>query len=263
MTRPRAWLVAGGLAVVRHPGAAPRVGPGVAVAGVYPSGDVVPERLLRISIRFSRPPRPAVRGAVALRTVDGGALGATRLADALLPDALWSPDGTMLTLLFRPGRVKTGLRSHDERGWALVPGETVALSVGGHDVKRWRVAPGGCGPLNPAAWQVGAPRARTRDPLVVRLGAPVDVHAAAMIAVADERGARLAGRSLLADGERTWQLTPARPWRAGAYALRIHPRVETPCGDEVGDPFEHSATTATPHDPAPARPFVVREARPR
>ena len=263
---PWAWLLAGALGRVREAGPVTRgVGARTPVRGVYPSGAVIPERLLRISIRFARPPGGSVRDVVTLHTPDGGPLGAARLTDALLPDALWSPDGTLLTLLFRPGRVKTGLRSHDQRGWALVPGETVTLAVAGHVVKRWRVATGGCGPLDPGAWVLlRAPRARTREPLLVRLAAPVDIHATDLIAIADARGARLAGRAHLTDGERTWRFSPGGAWQPGAYVLRVHPRAETPCGDEAGEAFEHLATDAAgataPNDRLLARPFAVRAA---
>ncbi len=257
---PWAWLLAGALVGQAAPPASAALSR-TAVRGVYPSGDVVPERLLRISIRFARPPAASVRDAVALHTSDGDATGEARLSDALLPDALWSPDGTLLTLLFRPGRVKTGLQSHEQRGWALVPGETVTLAVAGRVVKRWRVASGGCAPLDPGAWELRAPRAHAREPLLVRLSAPIDVHAADLIAVADARGARLAGRARLADGERTWQFSPEGAWRPGAYVLRVHPRAETPCGDEAGEAFEHAAGTTATEDRPLARAFVVTAAR--
>ena len=212
-----------------------------AVVAVYPSGATVPERLLRVSVRFASAPPPGVRAAVVLHDDAGRAV-----PDALLPDALWSPDGRLLTLLFRPGRVKTGLRAHDQAGFALVPGHVVALAVGGTIVKRWRVVAGGCAPLDPATWRVRPPDAGTRAPLVVRVPGALDVHATALLAVADQAGGRVAGRAQLRDGERTWTFTPGTAWRRGAYTVRVHPRAETPCGDEPGDAFEHPAGSAPP-----------------
>lgn len=225
-----------------------------AVVAVYPSGDAVPERLLRVSVRFAHAPPARVRDAVVLQD-DAGRV----VPDALLPDALWSPDGTLLTLLIRPGRVKTGLLAHDRAGFALVPGRVVALAVRGTVVKRWRVVAGGCAPLAPAVWRVHPPDAGTRALLVVRLPGALDVHAAALLAVADASGHRVAGRARLTDGERTWTFAPGRAWRGGAYTLRVHPRAETPCGDEPGDAFEHPAGAARAPAPA-ARAFVVAAA---
>ncbi|MGR5147958.1 hypothetical protein ACQKP8_15595 [Photobacterium alginatilyticum] len=43
--------------------------------------------------------------------------------------ALWSTDSSRLTLLFDPGRVKTGLVAHNAMGRALIPGEDYQLVI--------------------------------------------------------------------------------------------------------------------------------------
>ena len=62
-----------------------------------------------------------------------------------------------------------------------------------------------------------------------------------MIAVADAVGNRINGSVLLADGEQRWSFVPDAPWSRGTLQIVVHPRLETPCGDEPGEPFEHAA----------------------
>src|SRR5262245_14238875 len=62
----------------------------------------------------------------------------------------------------------------------------------------------------PAAWALSAVRAGGREPLVVRLDAPIDALDAGYLAVVDEQHRRVAGHAVLLDGETTWHFTPAR-----------------------------------------------------
>ena len=101
--------------------------PKAIVTEVYPTSDVLPENLLRFYVYFSRPMKRE------------GALESIRLVDskgevvsgAFLENnfSLWSPDGTRLTLLFDPGRVKTGLVAHERFGRALKAGSNYELVI--------------------------------------------------------------------------------------------------------------------------------------
>ncbi len=226
-------------------------GPLPAVVAVAPSGDSVPERLLRLSLDFAAPADETELPPITLRasTADGG--GGV-IEGALLDQPLWSPDRRTLTLLLDPGRVKTGLLRHDAAGWALRPGQRVALWVGDVAVHSWLVAAGGCTVPDPGAWSIAAPRAGTGAALVVGFPGPIEAQSRALIAVADAAGRRLAGQASLVRGEREWRFVPASPWPRGALRLLVHPRLESPCGDEVGEAFEHPAADPPP----PRRPFA-------
>jgi hypothetical protein len=59
-----------------------------------------------------------------------------QIQEPFLEQELWSPDGKLLTVLMHPGRVKSGLIAHDERGPILSPGEDVTLTLDGHPIKQ-------------------------------------------------------------------------------------------------------------------------------
>jgi hypothetical protein len=209
------------------------------VVAVYPSGLTVPENLLRISIRFAAAPTQPVLRKIALKNPDGSIVDA-----AFLEQELWSPDGTVLTVLLDPGRVKTGLVVHDLLGRALTAGRPVELLLDDQVIKSWQVREEKRTAPNPKEWHIAPPQAGTSAPLRVLLEAPIDAMAVNLIAVAAPDGSRVTGRATLGAGESTWMFSPDQAWADGSYKLMIHPRLEDACGNEVGEPFEQSAQVA-------------------
>ncbi len=218
-----------------------------AAVRVHPSGDVIPENLLRLSLGFAAPAAPGVLERLTLRAADG-----TLIAAPFLDQELWSPDGQTLTLLLHPGRVKSGLRAHDEAGRALRSGDRVTLLLDGAPLKTWRVGPARTAAPDPRRWSVQAPQAGTRDAVVVTLDAPVDAQAVGYLAVVSAGGEKVQGRATLAPGESVWRLAPETAWAAGEYRLLIHPRLEDPQGNAVGGRFEQKAGAAAADTAAPA-----------
>jgi hypothetical protein len=200
---------------------------------VQPSARQAPANLLRISLRFAEPPESAVLPRLALLHADGSAIAAP-----FLPQELWSPDGTVLTLLLHPGRVKTGLQAREELGPILAPGDTVTLTLDGQPLRRWQIGADDTEGPAVAAWRLGPVHAGTRQALEVALDAPIDARAAAYIAVADGRGRRVPGRAVLGEGEAHWTFIPAHSWRPGPYRLVVRATLEDAAGNRVGGSFE-------------------------
>jgi hypothetical protein len=73
---------------------------------VQPSGPEVPANLLRISIRFATQVEGPVLSRIILSHTDG-----RQIQEPFLEQELWSPDGTVLTVIMHPGRVKSGLQA--------------------------------------------------------------------------------------------------------------------------------------------------------
>lgn len=223
------WAAALVLAAAALPTAASPV-------AVHPSGPSVPENLLRIELRFDRP--QAVPFDVGrLRLVDAeGVVDEAAFLDLGLSHA----DGRRITVLMNPGRVKTGVAPNVARGRALREGAVVRLVLDGDPVavKTWVVtAPVSVGP-RPAGWTVTPPRAGTRDELAVRLHAPVSAAAEGFIAIRDDAGRRVSGRTRLSDGDTVWWFRPDARWRRGAHAVVTHPDLEDPAGNRVCSAFE-------------------------
>jgi hypothetical protein len=97
------------------------------VAAVYPSGDTLPENLLKFYLHFSAPmSRGMAYEHIKLRDGTGKAVAFPFVE---LAEELWDPSGQRLTILFDPGRIKTGLKPREELGPILHPGETYTLVI--------------------------------------------------------------------------------------------------------------------------------------
>src|SRR5262245_2720183 len=216
---------------------------------VQPSGPEVPANLLRVSITLAARVEGPLLPRLSLLRADG-----SQVQEPFLEQELWSPSGRILTVLLHPGRVKTGLKAHDEKGPILSVGDDVALALDGVPIKRWRVGPADeIGPLAPA-WRVSSVRVDSKQPLVVAFDGPIDGRDGDYLAIADARDGRVAGRARLTAGENAWTFTPSVPWRPGAYRLVVRGTLEDPAGNRLGSCFETSIHSR----PGPPVDEVVR-----
>jgi len=247
------WLGATALAVALGSSHAEQLAPRVVL--VQPSGPEVPANLLRISISFAAQVEGPLLPRLSLLSADG-----RQVQEPFLEQELWSPSGEILTVLMHPGRVKTGLKAHDERGPILSVGDDLALALDGVPIKWWRVGPADeIGPMV-SEWKVPAVRVDSRQPLVVVLDGPIDGRDSDYLAIADVRDRRVAGRAQLTNGESTWTFTPSAPWRPGAYKLVVRGTLEDPAGNRLGSHFETSIYSP-PGPPVDAVvPFAVGDA---
>src|SRR5215510_13526466 len=222
---------------------------------VQPSGPEVPANLLRFSIRFAAQVEGPLLPRLSLLRADG-----RQVQEPFLEQELWSPSGKILTVLLHPGRVKTGLKAHDEKGPILSAGDDVALALDGAPIKRWRVGPADeIGPTT-SQWKVSAVRVESMQPLVVALDGPIDGRDADYLAIADVRDRRVAGRARLTDAESTWTFTPSAPWRPGAYKLVVRGTLEDPAGNRLGSHFETSIDSPPPAPVDAVVPLAVGDA---
>ena len=220
---------------------------GAVAAAVTPSGDSVPENLLRIELHLPRPlPHPLAMAHVRLVDERG-----EPIAGALLDLALPGDGGRTITLLLHPARVKTGVGANLAMGRALRAGHDVGLIVDDPELpapirKRWHVAQAREEGLLARAWRLAVPAAGSRAPLRVGLDAALTSSSVGLIAVRAPGGERLAGVASLHRGETVWEFVPTRPWRAGRHALVVHPRLEDVAGNRPCTPFETTRLSAIP-----------------
>ena len=117
---------------------ATHVVPSTTVARIYPSGDTVPENLLRIYVEFSGPMgRPSGIPHMKLLGSDG-----REIEGAFLPldYEFWDPAHTRFTAFLDPGRVKSGILPNKQMGRALDAGRTVTLVISPRVARRARPA---------------------------------------------------------------------------------------------------------------------------
>ena len=222
--------------------------PSTVVARVYPSGDRVPENLLRMYVEFSAPMgRKSGVEYISVRDSRGN-----EIPGAVLPldYEFWSPDHRRFTIFLDPGRVKKGILPNQQMGRPLEIGRSVTLVISrewrdehGLPLKEefsrtFRVGPADEAPLETSAWRIAAPQAGSRAPAIVTFPEPLD-HGLLMRAVGITRGGQQVSGAIVVDNAETrWSFTPAEPWQPGAYQLLALDILEDLAGNQIGRAFE-------------------------
>jgi hypothetical protein len=235
------------------------------VTGVYPSGGVLPENVLRFYVHFSVPMTPhRASDFVTLRHASGRA---DRAAFMRFKQELWNADRTRLTVLIDPGRIKRSVATNLDLGPALRNGERYALTVDegwpaadGSSVlqsfsKHFRVVAALRERPNVERWRCRPPRPGTREALGIVFDRPFDRHLlddAIRILVGD--GQPVDGTPHPGDDEKSWSFTPDEPWTTGDVRIVVDDDLEDVAGNnfgglldrDVGHPLALEATPDTP-----------------
>lgn len=219
------------------------------VTQVYPNADVLPENLLRFYVYFSEPmAREGIWDSVVLLDENGKVVPGAFIENKF---DLWSPDDKRLTVLFDPGRVKTGLVAHNTLGRALEPGKAYTLQIEGSAETRrgctltrsyektFVAAEADFEAPDLAKWQVQTPMADSSEPLLVTLNDPMDhVSLAYRVRVTDEAGARVGGSLRLGPDEQEWVFTPRLPWASADYRIEVDTTLEDIAGNRLTGLFD-------------------------
>lgn len=242
--------------------------PATRVAGIFPTSAVLPANQLRFYIHFSAPMSQghAYRN-VALVRADGSVV---ELPFLELAEELWDPDNVRFTLFLDPGRVKRGLKPHEDEGPPLEEGAEYELVVrqgwrdasgvplGDETRKRFSVGPADYSQPDPSGWSTTAPAGGTREPVVVRFPKAMD-HGLLqhLLVVRDAGGREIPGAVSVRDHEREWAFSPASPWEAGACRIEVDTRLEDGAGNSIARPFERRDGLAPQAQADSAPPIVV------
>lgn len=219
----------------------PEVVPTTVVEAIYPSGDLVPENLLRLYIHFSAPiGLQPIQEHIHLYEEDGTEVS---LPFVEVEEGLWDPERRRLTLFFHPGRIKRGVAPNAEQGLPLRAGSTYRLVVDEqirdadgqplaapfekilHAGRADRISP------DHRDWRIKAPAAR-HEPLVVDFPEPLDrALLLRWVIVEDASGNDIDGEVTLSRGETRWTFTPAEEWTPGDYVIYVNPALEDLAGN--------------------------------
>lgn len=219
------------------------------VSHLFPSRNKLPENLLKFYIHFSAPmSRGDVYDHIHLLSADGTEVEAPFLD---LKPELWDPDSRRLTLFFDPGRIKRGLRPHEELGMALQEGNTYRLVVDrnlrdgdGNRLresfeKKFTVVSADRASPDYRRWNLEGPRSGTRDALTIELDEPLD-HALLqrMVTVTSKAASDVPGSATITNDETRWEFRPDKPWEAGVYAVHVEPVIEDLAGNRLFKLFD-------------------------
>ena len=214
------------------------------VVSIYPSGNQVPENLLRFYIYFNTPMKK------------GQALKYIQLADTAgnidrqafmeFKQELWSPDGKRLTLLFDPGRIKRGVSTNRELGPALHEGKRYYLTISAEwqDVygqslsvektQQFVVSQAYRRSINIKEWEVNIPKANGHNPLIIRFDRMMD-HALlqSMVQLKDDEKNLVEGQWEISAEGQEGQFVPIKKWQKGTYQLVFDNRLEDVAGNNL------------------------------
>lgn len=220
----------------------------VHVSAVYPTADRLPENLLRFYIYFSKPMKTDnPLSHIYLADESGNKLEGVFLENKF---ALWSPDRTRLTLLFDPGRVKTGLVAHNELGRALKAGVNYQLVIdsaglnqancGSMHRKHFAVEHANYTKPDVANWQISSPKTNSRMPLTINFSSPIDHTSLAFrLRIKDSKQNIIPGAIKLGENEEEWIFTPTENWRSDeSYSLFVDPILEDIAGNRITSLFD-------------------------
>jgi hypothetical protein len=105
--------------------------------------------------------------------------------------------------------------------------------------KRFRVTEAVRGHIAVDQWKIVPPASKSCQPLVLVFPCPLDwalLSQTITIISADER--LIEGRIVIDQCERRWSFTPALPWAAGSYHIRVASGLEDLCGNRVTAAFD-------------------------
>lgn len=217
--------------------------PRTSLTRVYPTADVLPENLLKFYLHFSG---PMPKGEVYRRVSLWQGSRKVELPFLEIGEELWDHGNRRVTLLFDPGRIKSGLVPREEEGPALERGKTYTLVVDGAwpDVhgkpllagfkKTFKVVEPDETQPDPKTWTWTLPKAGAREPLELRFPEPLDAGLLARVLVVEG----VEGEVELDRAETLWRFTPKAPWPAGDRALLVDTVLEDLAGNNIERPFE-------------------------
>jgi hypothetical protein len=240
------------------------------VTAVYPSGDELPENLLKFYVCFSASmSRGDSYKHIELLDEQGVRID---LPFVELAEELWDADQRRMTLLLDPGRIKRGLKPNKEVGPPLVAGRSYTLLIKADwpDAerrplrrefrKRFRVSSFDATSPNLASWRIENPRSGSTSSLAIRFPEPIDYALLQNCLVASgPDGNEVTGEIKISNNETLWQFTPKVPWTVGRHVILVDTRLEDLAGNSIQRPFE--VDESTPPEAVPSEIKLAFEVR--
>ena len=226
----------------------------------------IPANTLKLYLDFTQPMEQGdfLQQITLKRQTGGEVVGAFRETE------LWSPDGKRLTIMFHPGRQKTGVNLNIDEGPVLEEGQGYQLVIAG----RWRsadgvaigqdavfglqaVAPDHEQP-DPSKWPLSVPSAESRGPLTLTTDELFESEIF-LRAIHVEKVAGTAKVEILPDRRLRWTFVPDTAWRVGGHVIRVDPELEDLAGNSPQKPFEVDLTAESPKARAKSITFGISE----
>ncbi|WP_425639002.1 Ig-like domain-containing protein [Algoriphagus yeomjeoni] len=216
---------------------------------IYPTQDSVPENLLKLFLKFSKPMREG-QSVNYLTLIKGDTDTLSGVFLDLQPE-LWNDDQTMLTVWLDPGRIKRDLIPNQKMGAPLSKSEKYRLIISSD----WKGLNGGVldrdyskdfvvvarDSISPAPleWQLEIPRSGPKSPLKVKFEESLDFSLLnEVFKIISHENQETAGEWTIGIEEKSIEFTPDSNWNKGKYQVRISSRLEDLAGNNLNRLFE-------------------------
>lgn len=217
---------------------------------IYPSGNLLPENLLRFYIYFQTP------------MTQGQSLDYIKLIDKSgkidehafmqFKEELWSSDGKRLTLLFDPGRIKRGVSTNMKQGPSLENEQQYTLSIsnewidiygqtlGINSTNKITISDAYRKKMKIEEWNITTPTAGSKDKLTLRFDRIID-HALiqSMIQIRNLDDNLIEGYWDILDYEQQIKFVPKSTWKKGNYKIQIDTHIEDVAGNNLQNLLDH------------------------
>jgi hypothetical protein len=218
-----------------------------AVISIYPTGNVLPQNLLKIYIGFSKP----MQEGQALKNIAVLKNRRDTIPSIFLDLELWNKERTMLTLWLDPGRIKRDLQPNMNMGSPLEQGAAYQIEIR----QDWQDAEGislatayrkdfvvglrdSLSP-DPGLWTIYSPKAGSNQPLKIDLHEPLDyVLLKNTVRIVDNTGNSIHGVIETQEEETILHFTPSVAWNPGDYSVEIESRLEDLAGNNLDRLFD-------------------------
>lgn len=227
------------------------------LTAIYPTGDTLPENLLKIHLYFSRPMREGQSGKYVTLLKNGKDTVSGAFLD--LQPELWNADRTMLTLWLDPGRIKRDLQPNQRLGTPMQRGSSYKIMVsqdwqdtrGAHLSKSFEksfvtTSKDSLSPV-PSRWKFGIPEKATSRHLEISFGESLDYSLLQEVfSIKNASGATINGKWSASIEETQCAFEPEHPWQPGKYVLQIENRLEDLAGNSLKRPFDRDISGKRP-----------------
>jgi hypothetical protein len=156
-----------------------------------------------------------------------------------------------LTVLLDPGRLKRFVGPNVELGPPLKVGQRYTLEIGSGMIdaygrrlrerfhKHFLVGDPVRENISVESWKVLPPETGSREALVIMFTSPLDwALLLQTITIGSADGSVIDGRVVVDHCEKRWSFTPASPWIAGQYHIRVGSSLEDVCGNSITGAFD-------------------------
>jgi len=221
------------------------------VVEIYPTGNFLPENLLKFHIRFSS---AMTRGEIYDRVKLYSGSNLIEKAFLIVDEELWDEEMTSVTLMFDPGRIKRGLRANVEMGPPLKAGHQYRLVIEsgwpdqyGNETantmeKKFTCVVADRERPDMNRWVMKSPTAGL-DGLSIDLIEPFDVDVLLYsLRIRNQHGDLVQGKFTALKDQSILVFEPMEAWQGGTYTLECNPLIEDLAGNSIERLFDVDVT---------------------